>query len=202
MDFNIKKLFFKKSKNINSNNYKYDDIIEHQIKLNNKIKKDVYEVGNYKVNRKIPTKEELNKIYQNFMKNKNICVTKEKYNFEKKIEYLKINYDNEYILINLNLIKYKRYKLSITFTLNCHSNIAFILNNNHNSRIFRYANLKGNLMFNTNCSSLSNYNELYILFDKNNIKYINDFLLSIHEINNNKDYDIFLLKCNNKVIIY
>ena len=202
MDFNIKKLFFKKSKNINSNNYKYDDIIEHQIKLSNKIKKDVYEVGNYKVNRKIPTKEELNKIYQNFMKNKNICVTKKKYNFEKKIEYLKINYDNEYILINLNLIKYKRYKLSITFTLNCHSNIAFILNNNHNSRIFRYTNLKGNLMFNTNCSSLSNYNELYILFDKNNIKYINDFLLSIHEINNNKDYDIFLLKCNNKVIIY
>ena len=57
-------------------------------------------------------------------------------------------------------------------------------------------------MFNTNCSSLSNYNELYILFDKNNIKYINDFLLSIHEINNNNDYDIFLLKCNNKVIIY
>ena len=83
MDFNIKKLFLK-SKNINSHNYKYDDIIEHQIKLNNKIKKDVYKVGNYKVNRKIPTKEELNKIYKNFMKNKNICVSKKKYNFEKK----------------------------------------------------------------------------------------------------------------------
>ena len=43
-------------------------------------------------------------------------------------------------------------------------------------------------------------NYIYYLIKKRN--FIKDLLISINEINNNSDYNIFLIKCNNKVIIY
>ena len=110
--------------------------------------------------------------------------------------------DNQFVLINFNLIKYKRYKLSINFFIDNYSDISFILNNNYESKIFKSNNLKGNILFNTNYEFLSNYNELYILFDKKKEIFIKDLIISINEINNNSDYNIFLIKCNNKVIIY
>lgn len=203
MVLTIKNLFSKKSKNSNlENNYKYDNLIDKQIKLCKIEKKIDYQIGDFKVNRKIPNKEELNKIYNNFIKKKNIIIINKKFKFIKKIEHLRLLNDNQFVLINLNLIKDKRYKLSINFFIDNYSNISFILNNNYDSKIFKSNNLKGNILFNTNYNFLSNYNELYILFDKKKEIFIKDLLISINEINNNSDYNIFLIKCNNKVIIY
>lgn len=71
MVLNIKNIFMKKSKDIKlENNYKYDNLIDKHIKLCKKEKKEDYMIGNFKVNRKIPNKEELNKIYNNFIKKK------------------------------------------------------------------------------------------------------------------------------------
>ena len=203
MVLSIKNIFSKKSKNTNfENNYKYDNLIDKQIKLCKIEKKIDYKIGDFKVNRKIPNKEELNKIYNNFIKEKNINIINKKFKFIKKIEQLRLLDDNQFILINLNLIKDKRYKLSINFFIDNYSDIYFILNNNYDSKIFKSNNLKGNILFNTNYNFLSNYNELYILFDKKKEIFIKDLLISINEINNNSDYNIFLIKCNNKVIIY
>lgn len=203
MVLTIKNIFSKKSKNNSlENNYKYDNLIDKQIKLCKIEKKIDYRIGDFKVNRKIPDKEELNKIYNNFIKQKNINNINKKFKFTKKIEYLRLLDNNQYVLINLNLIKNNRYKLSINFYINNYSNIAFVLNSNYDSKIFKCNNLKGNILFNTNYNFLSNYNELYILFDKKKEIFIKDLLISINEINNNSDYNIFLIKCENKVIIY
>ena len=71
MVLSIKNIFSKKSKNTNfENNYKYDNLIDKQIKLCKIEKKIDYKIGDFKVNRKIPNKEELNKIYNNFIKEK------------------------------------------------------------------------------------------------------------------------------------
>ena len=203
MVLSIKNIFSKKSKNTNfENNYKYDNLIDKQIKLCKIEKKIDYKIGDFKVNRKIPNKEELNKIYNNFIKEKNINIINKNFKFIKKIEQLRLLDDNQFILINLNLIKDKKYKLSINFFIDNYSDIYFILNNNYDSKIFKSNNLKGNILFNTNYNFLSNYNELYILFYKKKEIFIKDLLISINEINNNSDYNIFLIKCNNKVIIY
>ena len=203
MVLSIKNIFLKKSKNkVTESTYKYDNLIDKQIKLCKIEKKIDYKIGNFKVNRKIPNKEELNIIYNKFIKEKNINNIKKKFSYTKKIECLKLLNDNQYMLINLNLSKNKRYKLSIKFNIDNNSNITFVLNNNYYTKKFKCHDLKENILFNTNSNILSNFNELYILFDKKKVILIKDILIKVNEINDNSDYDIFLIKCNNKVIIY
>ena len=203
MNFNLKKLFKLKINNTNKNKYKYESLIDEQININNNIEKNKYSIGNFKVNRKIPNKEELKKIYENFIKDKQININKIKFNYVKNIENLMLKNDNQYILIHLDLKKEKRYKINIYFYTKNISNINFIFTNNTNN--LQYSSNKyihGDIHFCSNHKDLNLYNQLYILFNKQQNIFINNFKINIQEINDNNDYNISLIKNNNKIIIF
>ena len=202
---NLKKYIQSKINSIKQKKYKYDDLINEQInnieKSKNKINNN-YKLGNYIVNRKIPTNDELKKMYNDFISNKQVNLNK-KFKLKKSIEHLILNNDNQYILIHLDLKKEKRYKIEICFELKNESNIHFVLFNNKQKKEYKLKQkIKGKIHFHSNDSNFVHFNQFYILFNKQNNIIINNFTFNIQEINNNNDYNISLFKNNNKVIIF
>ena len=206
MNLNLKKYIKSKFSNINKQKYKYEDLINEQINNLNKEKDNVnnnYKLGNFIVNRKIATTNELKKIYNDFISNKKINLKYKKFEFTKLIKHLVLKNENQYILIHLNLKKEKRYKIQIYFEINNDSNINFVLSNNIEKKEYYLEKfIKGNIHFHSNDLNLIHYNQLYILFNKQNTIHINNFTFNIQEINNNNDYNISLIKYNNKVSIF
>lgn len=202
---NLKKYIQSKINSIKQKKYKYDDLINEQINNIEKSKNEInnnYKLGNYIVNRKIPTNDELKKMYNDFISNKQVNLNK-KFELKKLIQYLILKNDNQYILIHLDLKKEKRYKIEICFEIKNESNIHFVLFNNKQKKEYKLKHkLKGKIHFHSNDSNLVYFNQFYILFNKQNNIIINNFTLNIQEINNNNDYNISLFKNNNKVIIF
>lgn len=198
---NLKKYIQSKINSIKQKKYKYDDLINEQINNIEKSKNN-YQLGNFTVNRKIPTKEELKKMYNDFISNKQVNLNK-KYEFSKLIENLVLKNDNQYILIHLHLKKEKRYKIEICFEIKNESNIHFVLFNNIQKKEYKLKQkLIGKIHFHSNDSNLVHFPQFYILFNKQNNININNFSFNIQEINNNNDYNISLIKNYNKVIIF
>ena len=201
MNLNFRKII-SKIKNLKTKKYKYDDIINDKIN-NIKNSYDEYKIDKYVVNRKIPNKEDLKEIYNNFMKGKKINLNSIKFIFDKKIENLVLKNDNQYILVHLNLQKNKRYKLNLYFETSSNIYLNIILSNNKHIKSYKLnKTINGSIHFNTNHQHLIHYNQLYILFNKQNSIYIKNFNLNIQEINNNNDYNISLIKYNNKITIF
>ncbi len=198
-------LFHKKKKN----EYKYDKIIDEKLNLLNKINNDEdFKIGKFKVKRKIPNKKELSKVYNNFIKEihkldlhkTNNC----KFNYSNNIPRLKLTDDNQYLLFKLNLNDKKKYNLSLTFGLEENIKLTFIFINNIEKRIYKVdKEIIGNVSFKTNNMILeNNYLEFYVLFSPKNNIIINDLYIKIKETLPIFNYDITLLKNNNKTIIF
>ena len=200
MNLNFRKII-SKIKNLNTKKYKYDDIIDDKI---NNIKNinDEYKIDKYVVNRKIPNKEDLKEIYNSFMKGKHINLNSIKFIFDKKIENLVLKGDNQYILLHLNLQKNKRYKLSLYFETSSTIDLNIVLSNNIHIKSYKNNSINGCIHFNTNHKHLIHYEQLYILFNKQTPIHIKNFNLNIQEIINNNDYNITLIKNNNKITIF
>ncbi len=198
-------LFHKKKKN----EYKYDKIIDEKLNLLNKINNDEdFKIGKFKVKRKIPNKKELSKVYNNFIKEihkldlhkTNNC----KFNYSNNIPRLKLTDDNQYLLFKLNLNDKKKYNLSLTFGLEENIKLTFIFINNIEKKIYKVnKEIIGNVSFKTNNMILeNNYLEFYVLFSPKNNIIINDLYIEIKETLPIFNYDITLLKNNNKTIIF
>ena len=200
MNLNFRKII-SKIKNLNTKKYKYDDMIDHKIN-NIKNVNDEYKIDKYVVNRKIPNKDDLKEIYNNFMKGKHINLNSIKFMFDKKIENLVLKGDNQYILLHLNLQKNKRYKLSLYFETSSTIDLNIVLSNNIQIKSYKNNSINGYIHFNTNHKHLIHYEQLYILFNKETTVYIKNFNLNIQEINNNNDYNITLIKNNKKITIF
>lgn len=209
MSLNIKKILsfnFKKKKSNYEISYKYDDIINNEIKkINKKDEKDkpnLYKIGEYKVNRKIPDKNDLSKIYDKFLRKRNIISKDNKFNYSKIIKNLILLPYNQFILIKLDLNKIKRYWLSISFQVENISNIIFLFNNNITKIQYNIDEVMNSVLFNTNDKNISEYTELYVIFNKQDYISIKNININIKEITNNDDYSISLIKINNKVNIF
>ena len=206
MNLNLKKYIKSKINSSKQKKYKYDDLINEQLNNIEKSKNEInnnYQLGNITVNRKIPNNEELKKMYSDFISNKQVNLKNKKFELTKSIQQLILKNENQYILIHLNLNKETKYKMEIYFELQNDSNIKFVLSNDKHNKIYNLKkNIKGKIHFHSNDSNLVHFNQLYILFNKQNNIIINNFTLKIQEINNNNDYNISLLKNNNKVIIF
>lgn len=209
MSLNIKKILsfnFKKKKSNYEISYKYDDIINNEIKkINKKDEKDkpnLYKIGEYKVNRKIPDKNDLSKIYDKFLRKRNIISKDNKFNYSKIIKNLILLPYNQFILIKLDLNKIKRYWLSISFQVENISNIIFLFNNNITKIQYNIDEVMNSVLFNTNDKNISEYTELYVIFNKQDYISIKNININIKEITNNDDYSISLIKFNNKVNIF
>ena len=201
---NLKKYIQSKINSIKQKKYKYDDLINEQINNIEKSKNNInnYQLGNFTVNRKIPTNDELKKMYNDFISNKQVNLNK-KFELKKLIQHLILKNDNQYILIHLDLKKEKRYKIEICFEIKNESNIDFVLFNNKQKKEYKLKQkIKGKIHFHSNDSNLVHFPQFYILFNKQNNINIHNFTFNIQEINNNNDYNISLFKNNNKVIIF
>ena len=199
----MKKLFIKDKNNIE---YKYDNIIENKIiKINNT--HENYNIGNFKVKRKIPDKKDLSKIYDKFIKNKpNIISNNDNkiFNYIYTIDKLLLENDNKYILFNLNLNQNKKYILSFKCYIQEKCNIILIFNNNIKQDIYKIrGNINENILFNTNKLNLVNNNiEFYIILKNDKEINIKDIILEIKEIKNKYDENITLFKNKKKQIIF
>lgn len=206
MSLNIKKILsfnFKKKKSNYEISYKYDDIINNEIKkINKKDEPNLYKIGEYKVNRKIPDKNDLSKIYDKFLRKRNIISKDNKFNYSKIIKNLILLPYNQFILIKLDLNKIKRYWLSISFEVENISNIIFLFNNNITKIQYNIDEVMNSVLFNTNDKNISEYTELYVIFNKQDYISIKNININIKEITNNDDYSISLIKFNNKVNIF
>ena len=213
MSSKVKRLlnsFRNKNKIKNDDKYKYDDMINNKIKLLNrdvKQEKSNYKVGKYNVKRKIPNQEELQKVYDNFIKKNNIITGVPKiYDYKLNIKDLNLMNDNQFMLLNFNLNENKNYLLSVKFDLIQSLKISFVLGNEYFKKEFKTnKNINGNIMFNTNLLNI-NYNKyisfMYIIFEKNEYIQLKNIDISLNEINKKLIFDITLLKNNNNVIIF
>ena len=206
MNLNLKKYIKSKINSSKQKKYKYDDLINEQLNNIEKSKNEInnnYQLGNITVNRKIPNNEELKKMYSDFISNKQVNLKNKKFELTKSIQQLILKNENQYILIHLDLKKETKYKMEIYFELQNDSNIKFVLSNDKHNKIYNLKkNIKGKIHFHSNDSNLVHFNQLYILFNKQNNIIINNFTFNIQEINNNNDYNISLIKYTNKVIIF
>ena len=206
MNLNLKKYIKSKINSSKQKKYKYDDLINEQLNNIEKSKNEKnnnYQLGNITVNRKIPNNEELKKMYSDFISNKQVNLKNKKFELTKSIQQLILKNENQYILIHLDLNKETKYKMEIYFELQNDSNIKFVLSNDkHNKKYNLKKNIKGKIHFHSNDSNLVHFNQLYILFNKQNNIIINNFTFNIQEINNNNDYNISLIKYTNKVVIF
>jgi hypothetical protein len=206
MNLNLKKYIKSKINSSKQKKYKYDDLINEQLNNIEKSKNEInnnYQLGNITVNRKIPNNEELKKMYSDFISNKQVNLKNKKFELTKSIQQLILKNENQYILIHLDLKKETKYKMEIYFELQNDSNIKFVLSNNKHNKIYNLKkNIKGKIHFHSNDSNLVHFNQLYILFNKQNNIIINNFTFNIQEINNNNDYNISLIKYTNKVVIF
>jgi len=206
MNLNLKKYIKSKINSSKQKKYKYDDLINEQLNNIEKSKNEInnnYQLGNITVNRKIPNNEELKKMYSDFISNKQVNLKNKKFELTKSIQQLILKNENQYILIHLDLNKETKYKMEIYFELQNDSNIKFVLSNDKHNKIYNLKkNIKGKIHFHSNDSNLVHFNQLYILFNKQNNIIINNFTFNIQEINNNNDYNISLIKYTNKVVIF
>ena len=206
MNLNLKKNIKSKINSSKQKKYKYDDLINEQLNNIEKSKNEInnnYQLGNITVNRKIPNNEELKKMYSDFISNKQVNLKNKKFELTKSIQQLILKNENQYILIHLDLNKETKYKMEIYFELQNDSNIKFVLSNDKHNKIYNLKkNIKGKIHFHSNDSNLVHFNQLYILFNKQNNIIINNFTFNIQEINNNNDYNISLIKYTNKVVIF
>ena len=213
MSSKVKRLlnsFRNRNKVKNDDKYKYDEIINNKIKLLNrdiKQEKSNYKVGKYNVKRKIPNQEELQKVYDNFIKKNNIITGVPKiYDYKLNIKDLNLMNDNQFMLLNFNLNENKNYLLSVKFDLIQSLKISFVLGNEYFKKEFKTnKNINGNIMFNTNLLNI-NYNKyisfMYIIFEKNEYIQLKNIDISLNEINKKLVFVITLLKNNNNVIIF
>jgi len=208
MNFSLKKIV-SKINNYKKNKYKYDKydkydkIIDDNINNIKNISDKEYKIDKYIVNRNIPNKNDLKEMYNTFIKNKQINVNNIEFTCNKKIENLVLKNDNQYILIYLNLQKDKRYRLNLNFETNNTIEFNIIFVNDKYSKCYNInESINGNIQFNTNHKHLVHYCQLYILFKKQIPIYIKKFNLNIQEIINNNEYNISLIKYNNKIKIF
>ena len=191
----------------NNNFYKYDEIIDKKIFMSKDNENNKYDIGNFKVKRKIPNKNDLNKIYNNFLKNINNHKISNNsnnlYKFIHKKHNIRLYSDNNYLLFKLHLDN-KNYKLSIMFQLLYESRVTFILNNEKTKLVYEFDKyIKNKIIFNSNNIKLNNnYLEIYIVFSSNLPVHIMDLIFKVEETTIKNNNDITLLKNNNKVFIF
>ena len=199
----------KKKKNSNIEIDKYENIINkkiEKIKKYDNLKKEKFNIGNYSVTRKIPNADDLKKVYDNFLKNhKHVNEVSKLFQYNYKIDYIRLTNENKYLLFNLNLKKEKKYLFSLKLNLQQLVNISFIFTNESTNKIFNIDNMIDKyILFNTNILNTygNYYNKFYVLFKKSKEILIKDLEIMIVEINNNINYNINLLKYDNKIKIF
>ena len=178
--YGLKKINDMMKKNKKNNNI--DNFIEEKIKNEYKKKKNnnqKFKLGKFESTRKIPNKQELNKVYDNFIKNiDNIEIEKEiikeYYNFKYNKKQLVLKEDDRYMKFNINLNKSKNYILSLTFHIHIQSNIKFLFkfkNDKYKSYNLNQEKESSTIIFTTyfiqNKTELLYDSEFYILFDNN-----------------------------------
>lgn len=205
----LKKIFsnlsiLKKDQSSSIINYKYDNIIQSEIqKKTFKNQKMKYKIGKFEVKRKIPDKNELDKIYNNFLKDKNIIIKKDilfKYNYYLKT--IKLDYDKQYFHLNLNLNKDKLYNLAFSFDNINKYQICILFLDNHYFKRFDSTILEGSVDFKTNTLYYTQNLEFYIIFKTLKPVILNNLKINIHEHKNVNDYNISLLKNNDRITIF
>jgi len=189
--------------------YKYEDLINKKLKSmkekKKESKKEQFTLGKYKVNRKIPSSEELGKIYNNFIKNVKTNPMKSKlFTFHYNIKDIILCNDNQYLHFSLDLQKYKKYLISLTFFLKEKSNVCFLFSNNIENKMFQVKEeINGQILFNTNIlNSNYIYTDLYVLFRKKEEYNIHNLFFKLEELKNKLTYTISILKYNNKTQIF
>lgn len=191
----------------NDNFYKYDKIIDKKLNMLKDNENNKYDIGNFKVKRKIPNKNDLNKIYNNFLKNINNHKISNNsnnlYKFIHKKYNIRLYDDNKFLLFKLHL-ENKHYKLSIMFQLLHESTVTFILNNDKTKLVYEFDKyIKNKIIFNSNNIKLNNnYLEIYVIFSSYIPVHIMDLIFKVEETQIKNNNDITLIKNNNKVFIF
>jgi len=202
----------KNKKKTNIDNFIDEKIKSKYNKKNNNNKK--FKLGKFESTRKIPNNKELNKVYDNFIKNiDNIEIEKEiikeYYKFFYKKEQLVLKEDDRYMKFNINLDKSKNYILSLTFNIHIHSNIKFLFkfkNDKYKSYNLNQENESNNIIFTTyfiqSKTELLYDSEFYILFDnKKNHFNLSNIEFKIIEYDKKYIIPMTIIK-SNKIYIY
>ena len=159
-----------------------DSVISENIELSKKPKKK-YSLEKIKINRKIPDKEELNEIFNDFIKNNKIIKAKNNnlnnYYYEKIYKNLDI-YNNNYFNYDFLLQRGTYYKILINLNLKKIKNgvkLLFLMSDDIKS-------IKYELKLNNNNSSIS------IIF--NNIFFEDDKNINLYLIFKHFNYDLLI----------
>ena len=207
----------KKDTHVNKNNKHntLDNIIED--KINSHSQKEIahtYRLGKFKSSRKILNKQELSKVYDKFIKSIpqldiNVEKKKKEYYFNYKKEEIILNNDNHYLLFQLFLKPYKKYRLNINFEIDDIHYIHYLFNSS-TRKSFKLITEKNTnkVELITNIVSCENTNmysptEFYIMFNKTySLLQIKNLKFEINELKNTHDFKITILKNNHHINIY